>query len=56
MNKTTEPITAQLEAIKEDICDNYCKHYELLHMTRLSDEMMEAIYMTTCDKCPLNFI
>jgi hypothetical protein len=48
-------VTQQLEKIKEDICDNYCKYPEkYLEEIKNPDEAMTEMYERVCENCPLN--
>lgn len=52
-----EKITDQLEQIKEDMCDRYCKYTDVINSKeRFSDDTYDEIIDRLCDKCPLNFI
>lgn len=51
----TMNISEQLEEIKSDICDKYCKYPEIYG---IDDEacqyVLDKMYRERCDKCPLN--
>lgn len=50
-----ETITKQIEKIKEDICDNYCKFHEQYQFTDPDDEeAFEQMLRSHCESCPLN--
>lgn len=52
MDKT---ITQQLEDIKEQMCDKYCRFPELSRNTASdADEAFEWLMHNCCDKCPMN--
>jgi hypothetical protein len=48
-------ITEQLEAVKEKVCDGYCRFPELaLGTNEDPDKAWEWLEHTYCQNCPLN--
>lgn len=48
-------VTQQLEKVKEDICDNYCKYPEkYLEKIKDPDKAMNEMWEHICENCPLN--
>ena len=51
----TEQATWDINEIKEDICDNYCKWPEIVYsMYKDVDEAQKCLEETKCETCPLN--
>lgn len=54
-NKMDMTVTEQLEHIKEDICDHYCKHMEKVQGTHKHPKYdFDYLQVTYCSTCPLN--
>ena len=54
VNKLDMTIGEQMEAIKEDICRDYCKHTEAYLSTyKDPDEAEEKLLADMCNFCPL---
>lgn len=54
-NKADMTIREQLEAVKEKVCDGYCRFPELaLGTNEDPDEAWEWLERTYCQNCPLN--
>jgi hypothetical protein len=52
-NKVDMTITEQLEALREDICDNYCKFPgEVRSKYTDIDKATEQLVLEHCDGCP----
>lgn len=55
---TDKPLTAQLEDIKSDICDNYCKWPQIYSERQVwfqkYEDSSEALWSEKCANCPLN--
>ena len=47
----TKTITAQIEEIKDDICNNYCKWPDIWDEEKEGCELSESDH---CRNCPLN--
>ena len=53
-NKADMTVTEQIEAIKEQICDDYCKHTEAyLSCYKDPDEAQQKLLADMCNFCPL---
>lgn len=50
-NDKTKTITEQIEEIKDDICNNYCKYPDLWDEVAWGCELPES---DICRDCPLN--
>lgn len=46
-------ISEQVEAIKADICRNYCKYLEKLELDLEANEAQETLEEEYCANCPL---
>lgn len=52
-NKQDMTIIEQIEAVTEEMCDDYCKYHDKYNMkTKKEDEEFQKI----CEKCPLGRI
>ncbi len=54
-----DSITKQLEAIKEELCDGFCKWTEKYTLDASmtmeeEDAVLNALYDNHCNNCPLN--
>lgn len=50
----TKSITEQIEEIKEEMCDKYCRYPELTkELTENKDEAFELLTHMYCENCPL---
>ena len=46
-------ITEQLESIRDNICENYCKYQEQAFSTHKDpDEALDALMKEHCNDCP----
>lgn len=53
----SDTITEQLESIKEEICDKYCKWPQLyLESIKDPDDANEIMLEHKCEKCPMQRI
>lgn len=49
-----ESITSQMEKIKEEVCDDYCKYQkESLEKIKDPDDAFEWLQREYCERCPL---
>lgn len=46
-------ISEQVEAIKAEICKDYCKHLERLELDLEADEAQQILEDDYCSDCPL---
>lgn len=46
-------ISEQIEAIKAEICKDYCKHLERLELDLEADEAQQTLEDEYCADCPL---
>ena len=54
-NKSDMTVSEQLDYIKEQICDDYCKYPEdCRSFIKDPDEAWEYLMRTHCATCPLN--
>lgn len=55
---TDKPLTSQLEDIKADICDNYCKWPHIYSERQVwfqkYEDSFDALCNEKCANCPLN--
>lgn len=49
MNEIKHSTSYRIEAMKEDICDNYCKYPVIWHEEHQDEDLEEV-----CNNCPLN--
>ena len=48
-------VTEQLNEVRRQICDNYCKYMDLVLETHQSSDLaMDYLQETYCATCPLN--
>ena len=52
-SKERMTICEQLEAMREEICNDYCKYPEM-RVPKFLDESWQQQLEVICEKCPLN--
>ena len=54
-NKADMTVTEQLNEVRRQICDNYCKYMDLVLETHQSPDLdMDYLQETYCSTCPMN--
>lgn len=54
-NKADMTVTEQLNEVRRQICDNYCKYMDMVLETHQSPDLdMDYLQETYCATCPMN--
>ena len=54
-NKADMTVTEQLNEVRRQICDNYCKYMDIILETHQSSDLaMDYLQETYCATCPMN--
>lgn len=54
-NKADMTVTEQLNEVRRQICDNYCKYMDMVLGTHQSPDLdMDYLQETYCATCPMN--